>query len=231
MKIQLYGGLVMKNKVKWIAALGLLLPVTWLGSVSTKSAMADLERLHWLCSDYQLPVQGYVVEGWFQVAHVPGMERFLGEQLELSPGAHCVELNDGSILTTIMQRRDKEWHIELQLIAKNIRQAAQYYNRWQHFSNLYCPNHPIGVTVVAELPEPLDIDVSEMIIQELADGLALEPCSVITEDRYLQLSGFTEQLQHKIYANGTAINGCITVVSEAQRTCLYIASPMLYQQI
>ena len=59
-----------RQSMKWLAVLGVLLPVTWIGSASTRSVMADLERLQWLCSDYQLPVAGYVVEGWFQTVHV-----------------------------------------------------------------------------------------------------------------------------------------------------------------
>ena len=81
------------------------------------------------------------------------------------------------------------------------------------------------------MPEPLDIAVSNKVIQELAEGLALEPHALITEAGYQQLSGFTAQLQHKIEVNGMPINGSITIVPEEQRTCLYIASPILYQQI
>ena len=220
-----------KQSMKWLAVLGILLPVTWIGSASVRSVATDLERLQWLCSDYQLPVEGYVVEGWFQTVHVPGMERFLEEQLQIPTAIHRVELEDGSILTTVMQRKNKTWHVELQLIAKSPQQAVQYYSLWQRFADRYSPNHPIGVTVVAELPEPLDIAVSNKVIQELAEGLALEPHALITEAGYQQLSGYTAQLQHKIEVNGMPINGSITIMPEEQRTCLYIASPILYQQI
>ena len=221
----------MKQTMKWVAMLGLLVPITWLGTTSARSVLSDLERLQWLCSDYQLPVAGYVVEGWFQTVHIPGMEHFLEEQLQISTGMHRIELADGSILTTVMQRKDKEWQIELQLIAKTIGQAAQYYGRWQRFAERYSPNHPIGVTVVAELPEPLDVQTSDWLMQELAESLAMTPNAFIQETGYQQLSGFTPQLHHKIQVNGTPVNSSITVVPELERTCLYIASPMLYQQI
>ena len=209
----------------------LLFPLTWFGNVSARSAIIDLERLQWLCTDYQLPVAGYVVEGWFQTIHMPGMERFLKEQLKIAVGIHCIKLTDGSVLTTVMERKDKKWEIELQLVATTAGQAAEYYNWWQQFSDKYSPNHPIGVTVVTQLPEALDTDVSKKIMQELAEGLALESHAFIMEDGYQQLSGFTAQLRHKIEVNGIAINTSITIVPETKHTYLYIASPMLYQQI
>ena len=107
----------------------------------------------------------------------------------------------------------------------------QYYSLWQRFADRYSPNHPVGITVMAELPELLEIDVANQVIQELADGLALTPQSMIRAEQYQQLSGFTEQLQHTIYINGIPVNSSITIVPEAERTCLYIASPILYQQI
>lgn len=221
----------MKQNVKWMAVLGLLLPITWLGSTSMRYTAADFERLQWLCSDYQLSVAGYVVEGWFQATQIPGMERFLSEQLSISSGLHRIELDDGSILTTSMQRKNSEWQIELQLIAKTPIQAMQYYRLWQNFADKYAPNHPVGITVVAELPEPLETDVANQVIYELAKGLALTPQSMIRAEQYQQLSGFTDQLQHTIHINDTPVNGSITIVPEAERTCLYIASPILYQQI
>ncbi|MBQ5369257.1 MAG: hypothetical protein IIU56_03475 [Peptococcaceae bacterium] len=221
----------MKQNIKWMAILGLLLPITWLGSTSMRYTAADFERLQWLCSDYQLSVAGYVVEGWFQATQIPGMERFLSEQLSISSGLHRIELDDGSILTTSMQRKNSVWQIELQLIAKTPIQAMQYYRLWQNFADKFAPNHPVGITVVAELPEPLETDVANQVIYELAKGLALTPQSMIRAEQYQQLSGFTEQLQHTIHINGTPVNGSITIVPEAERTCLYIASPILYQQI
>ena len=172
-----------------------------------------------------------MVEGWFQAAQIPGMERFLSEQLQISPGLHRVNLADGSILTTSMQEKNREWQIELQLITKTPLQATQYYSMWQRFADRYSPNHPVGITVMAELPEPLETDVANQVIQELADGLALTPRSMIRAEQYQQLSGFTEQLQHAIHINGIPVNSSITIVPEAERTCLYIASPILYQQI
>ena len=221
----------MKQNIKWMAILGFLLPITWLGSTSMRYTAADFERLQWLCSDYQLSVAGYVVEGWFQATQIPGMERFLSEQLRISSGLHRIELDDGSILTTSMQRKNSVWQIELQLIAKTPIQAMQYYRLWQNFADKFAPNHPVGITVVAELPEPLETDVANQVIYELAKGLALTPQSMIRAEQYQQLSGFTDQLQHTIHINGTPVNGSITIVPEAERTCLYIASPILYQQI
>lgn len=220
-----------KKSIKWLAIVGLLLPVSWLGYASLRSVTTDFERLQWLCSDYQLPVAGYVIEGWFQTVHMPGMKRFLEHELHIVDGIHRVALDDGSILTTVMQRKEDKWQIELQLIATTRKQAAQYYSLWQRFADRYSPNHPIGVTVVAELPETMDMTVSGKLIQELAEGLALEPNAFITETHYQQLSGFSNQLQHKIDVNGVPTNSSITVVPAENKTCLYLASPLLYQQI
>lgn len=221
----------MKHTVKWITALGLLLPVTLLQSMSAGICTADLQRLQWLCSDYQVPVQGYVVESWFQIVHVPGMERFLEEKLQIVAGTHQIELADGSVLTTVMHRKEGKWTIELQLIGKSSEEAVRYYTRWQQFADRYCPNHPVGITAIAELPEALSQNASSQIVQELAEGLGLRTISEISTGQYVQLSGYTNQLFHKINVNGEAVNGSITIVPQEQRTYLYIASPVLYQQI
>lgn len=221
----------MKKALKWMTAFSILLPVTWLQTTAFGYDTADLQRLQWLCRDYQIPVQGYVVEGWFQLGNMPGMEHFLQEKLEIQDGFHRQELSDGSILTTIMQRKNKTWSIELQLIAKTSEQATRYYKQWQRFSNFYCPENPVGITVIAAFPEAIDIAGVDEIVREIADGLGLETIAQISDTQYLQLSGYTEQLLHKLCVNGTKINSSITIVPEEDRTCLYIASPLLYQQI
>lgn len=221
----------MKQAMKWITAFGILLPITWLQTAPLGYDIADLQRLQWLCRDYQIPVQGYVVEGWFQLDHVPGMDRFLQETLEIQDGYHRITLLDGSTLTTIMQRKNKTWQIELQLIAKTNAQAVRYYGQWQRFANLYCPKNPIGITVIAAFPEAMDVTTVNQIAQEIADGLELETIAQIADTQYLQLSGYSSQLSHQLNINGEVINSSITIVPEEESTCLYIASPVLYQQI
>lgn len=221
----------MKTIMKWVTVLGVLIPFTWLHGVSCKYEAADLQRLRWLCSDYQIPVQGYVIEAWFQVMHMPGVERFLEEQLDITSGVHQIELQDGSTLRTIMWRNQNKWMVELQLLAKTNVQAVQYYSQWQRFASRYVPEHPVGITVVAELPEVLDGNVSNQIAHELANGLELKECVATENEQYTQLSGFSEQLYQKIKINGTPVNTSITIVPESERTCIYIASPILYQQI
>lgn len=221
----------MKQVIKWITAFGVLIPITWFHSVSITNDMADLQRLQWLCKDYQIPIQGYVIEGWFQLECVAGVERFLQEELAIQEGIHRLTLSDGSILTTVMQRKNKMWQIELQLIAKSDEQASRYYGRWQRFSNIYCPKNPIGITVIAVFPETIDIDNATIIAKEIADGLDLEIVAQISDEQYLQISGYSNQLVHQLCINGEKINNSITIVPEEAGTSLYIASPVLYQQI
>lgn len=229
--INQYGGIMMKTKIKWIAALGCLMPMALLPGVVSKSYSADFERLQWLCNDYQLPVQGYVIESWFQLPHVPGMEHFLQEQLQISEGYHQVPLHDGGVISTGMHRKNNSWQMELQLVSKNPGIVAQYYHRWQQFADSYCPNHPVGITVIAQMPEVIDASVSGQLIQELVWGLNVEPVSEIITDQYIQYSGYSPQLLHKLHINGTSVNSSITVVPQKDCTYMYIASPVLYQQI
>ncbi len=221
---------MMKNKLKWVAAFSLLLPMTFVQSAAAGSYTADLQRLHWVCRDYQLPIQGYVVEGWLQVVHVPGMEKFLQEQLQIETGIHQVALTDGSMLNTGMTRQNGKWHIEMQLITKSVQQAELYYNRWQQFADRYCPNHPVGVTIVSQLPEQLSEQSQQQLLSELAHSMELEPVSQIQTEQYTQLTGHSKQLLHGITVNGTTVNGSITIAPQEENTWLYVASPILYQQ-
>lgn len=220
-----------KTKLKWFTAFSCLMPMALLPGVTSSYYSADFQRLQWLCSDYQLPVQGYVIEGWFQLIHVPGMERFIQEHLQISRGYHQVTLNDGSVVSTNLQRKDDKWQIELQLISKHSVSAAQYYNQWEQFADKYCHNNPVGITVIAQLPESLDASVSDQLIKELADGLEVQIVSEIATEQYTQHSGYSRQLMHKMQINGEAVNSSITVVPETNATYMYIASPILYQQI
>ncbi len=220
----------MKNKLTWMAAFSLLLPMTFVQSAVAGSYTADLQRLHWVCRDYQLPVQGYVVEGWFQVMHVPGMEKFLQEQLQIETGMHQVQLADGSALNTGISQQKGKWHIEVQLITKSVQQAEQYYRRWQQFADRYCPNHPVGITIVSQVPEQLSEQSQQQLMAELADSMELEPVSQIQTEQYTQWTGHSKQLLHGITVNGTTVNGSITIAPQEEHTWLYVASPILYQQ-
>ncbi len=220
-----------KTKVKWFTAVSCLMPMALLPGITAGCSSTDFQRLQWLCNDYQLPVEGYVIEGWFQIIHVPGMERFLQEHLQIDRGYHQVTLNDGSVVSTNMQRKDDKWQIELQMISRHSVSAAQYYNRWQRFADQYCHNNPVGITVIAQLPESLDASVSTKLIKELADGLEVQIVSEIATEQYTQHSGYSRQLMHKIQVNGERINSSITVVPKETITYMYIASPFLYQQI
>lgn len=220
----------MNKTLKWIAILGMLLPATFAQSAVAEYQTADLQRLHWLCSDYQLPIQGYVVECWFQVIQVPGMESFLEQNLKVEAGMHQKDLDAGGVLFTSMQLKKGKWQIELQLITKNWAQAQQYYACWQQFSDKYYRSNPVGVTIISELAEPLNMLTSEQLANELAEGLDLQMISNIQTEQYIQVSGRTRQLLHGITVNGETVNASVTIMPQKNSTQIYIASPILYQQ-
>lgn len=241
-KVISYGGLFMnksekiRTKLKCVAAISCLIPVTFLHSItnnyfSGNDVSIDFQRLQWLCTDYGLNVEGYVIEGWFQFIHIPGMERFLEEQLQLDRGYHKKSLIDGSIVSTDLYRKDNKWQATLQLISKDPNCIAQYYSRWQNFADKYCHKNPVGITVIAQLPEQLDGNVCCKLAKEITASLEVQTVSEISTERYTQHSGFSRQLTHNIRVNGQALNSSVTIVPEQNSTYLYIASPILYQQI
>lgn len=221
----------MKTKLKWASVIGCFMPLVCLPAVAANYYTGDFQRLQWLCSDYQISVDGYVIEGWFQITNCPGMERFLQEQLQITTGYHRVALTDGSILSTVMKRNQQTWQVELQLISNDYQCALQYYSRWQQFSDRFCRKNPVGITLVAQLPESIDRSCADQILNEVSDSLALQVISKIETERYVQVSGHSKQLLHDIHVNGDAINSSITIVPQQTCTYLYLASPVLYQQI
>ena len=221
----------MKRTITWLSLAAILLPTTIFQSVSSSYSSADLLRLQWLCGDYQIPVQGYVVEGWLPIAQGPGVERFLTETLQITQGVHQTVLPGNGRLTTNMQLKNGSWQIMLQLISKDQQEVAAYYRRWQSFADKYCRNHPIGITVVASFPEQMGSSSALQLAKELAGGLELQQTSEIVDDNYIQVSGFSTQLLHNLSVNGTKVNSSITLVPDGDQMNLYIASPILYQQI
>ena len=73
----------MKPKIAIVTTISLLCNMLLPQLVSADAYIGDLERLHWLCSDYQLPVKGYVIEGWFVLPNRPGLQAQLEQQLQL----------------------------------------------------------------------------------------------------------------------------------------------------
>ncbi len=86
----------MKPKIAIFTTISLLLNMMLPQPVSADAYTGDLERLHWLCSDYQLTVKGYVIEGWFALSNRPGLQSQLEQQLQLKEGQQQGQLLDGS---------------------------------------------------------------------------------------------------------------------------------------
>ena len=223
-----------KKKVENIAIAALaslLLPAVLLQSAMASYMTVDVDRLYWLCKDYQLPIEGYVAECWFQVLQMPGMERFLKEQLQIEPGVHQVELQDGSLISTEMRLRDGKWQIALQCITGSKSTVSSYYSLWQQFSNRYCSNHPVGITVIATVPETMSQESMMQLADELAYGLEMQTVSELQTENYLQVTGQSKQFMHDLVVNGELLNSSLTIVPQETCTHIYLAAPLLYQQI
>ena len=221
----------MKRQMYQAMLLGLLLPITMTPYGVVNQPYANLQRLQHLCNDYQLPIQGYVVEGWLKIPHILGMEFFLQEKMKLSAGNHHVELSDGGILNTGLHKQNKTWYIELQCITTNEIDAMSYYVAWQQFSDQYCNKIPIGITVITSIQERLEEPAGRLLMGELAYSLGIQVSSETVTDQYIQLSGKSKQLHHNLNVNGEPINASIMLIPEQDCTNLYIATPVIYQQI
>ena len=76
----------MKQNMMMATTLSLLFSLLLPQPVSGEHTTGNLDRLHWLCSDYQLPVKGYVIEGWFSLPAYPGMQNKIMKQLQIPEG-------------------------------------------------------------------------------------------------------------------------------------------------
>ena len=94
----------MRQNMMMATTLSLLFSLLVPQPVSGEHATGNLDRLHWLCSDYQLPVKGYVVEGWFSLPVYPGMQNKIMKQLQIPEGQQTGNLLDGSMVNTSFTR-------------------------------------------------------------------------------------------------------------------------------
>lgn len=220
----------MKTKVAILTTVGLLFNLLWPQSVSAEYDTNDLERLQWLCADYQLPVKGYVIEGWFVLQNRPGLQSQLEQQLQLQEGQQQGQLLDGSTLSTSLLRQGQKYFIELQLVTEHVETAQHYYGRWQNFAHCYGLDKPVGITVIAELPELLEDSAIGQLAGELQQGLQASSGDWVDTEHSWQVCGYSPQLQHSLEIGGQKINFNLAFVRRAERTAVYLATPVIYQQ-
>lgn len=220
----------MKPKIAIFTTISLLLNMILPQPVSADAYTGDLERLHWLCSDYQLPVKGYVIEGWFALSNRPGLQSQLEQQLQLKEGQQQGQLLDGSTLNSSLLRNGQKYYIELQLITEHLETAQHYYALWQNFADGYCIKNPIGVTVIAELPEVLDEAAMTQLFGELQQSLQIAQCNTGITEQMQQICGYSPQLYHTLDIGGEKINCNIAFVQQKTKTAVYLATPVIYQQ-
>lgn len=220
----------MKPKIAIVTTISLLCNMLLPQPVSADAYIGDLERLHWLCSDYQLPVKGYVIEGWFVLPNRPGLQAQLEQQLQLKEGQQQGHLLDGSMLNSSLLRNGQKYYVELQLITEHLETAQHYYALWQNFADCYCVKKPIGVTVIAELPEVLDTAAITQLSGELQQSLQIEQSNTVAVEQTQQICGYSPQLYHTLDIGGEKINCNIAFVQQETKTAVYLATPVIYQQ-
>ena len=220
----------MRQNMMMATTLSLLLSLLLPQPVSGEHTIGNLDRLHWLCSDYQLPVKGYVVEGWFSLHAYPGMQNKIMKQLQISEGQQTGNLLDGSMINTSFIRKEQNYYIELQLITEKFQTAARYYTLWQSFIERYHVNKPIGVTVIAQLPEVLDDNTMQELGGELQGSLQPKQSQTHAEAGQLQMYGDSPQLEDGLRVGGEQVNYNIAFVQREKTTAIYLGAPVIYQQ-
>lgn len=220
----------LKPKIVLATAVSLLLNFLLPQPVTADANSGDLERLYWLCSDYQLPVKGYVVEGWFALPCRPGLQKQLEQQLQLTIGQQQGNLTDGSALNRSLSRKGQKYYIELQLITEHLDTARHFYELWQSFADWHQLKNPIGVTVIAELPEVLDNDAMQYLTEEIQQSLQLAQSNTESAAPTLQVSGYSPQFSRGLEIGGQTINFNMAFARRAHKTALYLATPVIYQQ-
>lgn len=220
----------MKQKIALLTTMSIVMNLLAPQPVSADYFTGDLQRLHWLCSDYQLPIKGYVIEGWFTLYNWPGLQNSIEQELQLEIGQQQGSLLDGSTINTSVLRRGQKFYIELQLITESFETAKHYYALWQNFADRYKVKKPVGITIIAELPEQLDDAAAEQLTGELLQSLHVEQQEEVLLDQLRQLAVYSPQLRHSLEIGGQEINCNIAFTERESKTVLYIATPVIYQQ-
>ena len=220
----------MKQKWVTITALSLLMQLSMPKSIASSAAGTDLERLHWLCMDYQLPIKGYVVECWFELPAQTWTEKFLEQHFGNCGGKQQVTYSDGSIYNSSVIRGKEKYSVELQLITQQFATAKTHYKTWQPLLQQCGVQEPVGATIVAVLPEVLKADTMQQFGGELLQSLAVEWFEQTPLDWGHQIVGYSPQLEENLEIAGQNTNINVTFQQQEDDTVLYLGTPIIYQQ-
>ena len=120
---------------KILVALGVLAHAILPQSAGATINASSLERLNWLCSDYQMAVKGFVVECWFVLPEGIISDACLEEMLDVDLKKEINVLSDNSMCRVSSKHEQREQYIELQLITTNINTAIDYEKMWKEFGS------------------------------------------------------------------------------------------------
>ena len=220
----------MKRAMTILTAFGFMIQMAMPQTTYAVSDISGLERLNWLCSDYQLPVKGFVVESWFSVADRNFTDEKLEKLLGVSFDSVQSVLPDGSSCAAKRSCENGKCYVELQLITCNVETALEYEKRWQSFAKRYHLCQPVGATILVEFPEMM----SENAMQELAGELL---CSlVVGESELCELENgyhavaYSAQMGDGLQIGGQSVNVNLVFRQQDNKTMLYLGTPVIYQQ-
>lgn len=220
----------MKQKLRTATAFGLLMQLMLPRPITDGPAYTDLERLYWLCTDQQLTIQGFVIEGWFVLPDRAWRDAVFTQYFENQEGQQQKLLPDGSIYNCHMEQRKHKRCVEFQLITKNYATASAQYQIWHDVMQRYQIQEPIGVTIVAELPEKLAEETIQQLGSELLQCLHTTYYDQQTDAWGHQMVGYSPQLEHDLNIANQKININLTFQPEDTKTMLYLGTPVIYQQ-
>ncbi len=225
---------IKSRRRKLLAAVGIFLQCIIVpqsaGGTCIINEGSALERLYWLCCDYQLPVKGFVVEGWFAFSERKNTAQMLKKQFGICQDVEKQILSDGSQYSIYIQQNGERRYLELQLISHHAETAKQHELDWRHFARSHNIKQPVGVTILAELPEVLEEETMAELAGELMQSLDAKITSAGALEQGYQISGYTAQLAEYLVIEGQRVNVHLSLVRHENRTMLYMGAPVIYQQ-
>lgn len=220
---------MMKYRLAAVTALGILMNLAAPQTIAGESISGSLERLYWLCADYQLPVKGFVVEGWFEVPNRLFSADMLEQQLHVKEGAKQ-NLADGGTCSASVTKNRESCYVELQVVTKSFETAKEYHSLWRNFTHRYGIAQPIGATILVELPEALEENAMQQWSEELARSLQADWFEQTALAQGCQMAGYSPQLGEGMEISGREINFNLVFQTDGNTTVLYLGTPVIYQQ-
>lgn len=220
----------MKRAMTILTALGFMIQMAMSQTTYAVSDISGLERLNWLCSDYQLPVKGFVVESWFSVADRNFTDEKLEKLLGVSFDSAQSVLPDGSSCAAKRSCENGKCYVELQLITCNVETALEYEKRWQSFANRYHLCQPVGATILVEFPEMMSENAMHELADELLYSLGVRAAEFCELEHGCHAVADTAQMGEGLQIGGQSVNVNLAFRQQDHKTMLYLGTPVIYQQ-